>query len=312
MQTVILGRTGLEVSVAGLGCGGHSRLGMTYGKDEKHATRVVECALDLGINFIDTARAYRTEVAVGKAIKNKRDKVVLSTKSLVAGGGGLLSAAEIVESLEKSLARLQSDYIDVFNLHGVTAEQYPHCVKELLPALDRQKDAGKIRFLGITETFVQDPSHKMLQLALPDDYFDVVMVGFNLLNPSARHTVFPLSIENKVATQIMFAVRRALSQPEALVEVIEQLIESGELKEALVDRHSPLGFLQSHGEVQSIVQAAYRFCRHEPGATVVLTGTGSEDHLRENVESILAEPLPAEMMNRLDELFGSVTSISGN
>lgn len=312
MQTVILGRTGLEVSVAGLGCGGHSRLGMTYGKDEKHATRVVEYAIELGITFIDTARAYRTENAVGNAIKSKRDAVIISTKSLVAGGGGLLSGAEIVESLEKSLVRLQTDYIDVFNLHGVTVKQYPHCVKELLPALDKQRKAGKIRFLGITETFVRDPSHEMLQLALPDDYFDVVMVGFNLLNPGARHTVFPLAIKNKVATQIMFAVRRALSQPEALSEVIEQLVESGELEEALLDRQSPLGFLENHGAVRSVVQAAYRFCRHEPGATIVLTGTGSEDHLRENVESILAEPLPAEVLTKLNALFGSVDSISGN
>lgn len=57
MQTTTLGRTGLEVSVAGLGCGGHSRLGMAYGKDEAHAAGVVSHALDLGINFIDTARA---------------------------------------------------------------------------------------------------------------------------------------------------------------------------------------------------------------------------------------------------------------
>lgn len=312
MQTTILGRTGLEVSVVGLGCGGHSRLGMTHGKDEKHATRIVEYALDQGITFIDTARAYRTESAVGHAIKGKRDRVTISTKSLVAGRGDLLSGAEIVESLEKSLARLQTDYIDVFNLHGVTAPQYPRCVNELLPVLDKQKEAGKIRFLGITETFVRDPSHKMLQLALPDDYFDVVMVGFNLLNPGARHTVFPLTIKNNVATQIMFAVRRALSQPDALAEVVKQLVESGELEAALLDGPAPLGFLENHDDVASIVQAAYRFCRHEPGATVVLTGTGSEDHLRENIESVLTEPLPGEVMHKLNALFGSVDSISGN
>jgi aryl-alcohol dehydrogenase-like predicted oxidoreductase len=312
MQTVILGRTGLEVSVVGLGCGGHSRLGMTGGKDEKHATRIVEYAIDLGITFIDTARAYRTESAVGGAIKDKRDRVTISTKSLVVQGGNLLSGAALVESAEKSLLRLQTDYIDVFNLHGVTCAQYPHCVNELLPALERLKEAGKIRFIGITETFVQDPAHEMLQLALPDDYFDVVMVGFNLLNPAARHSVFPLTIKNNVATQIMFAVRRALSQPDVLAEVINQLIDSGELKEAIVDQQSPLGFIEDHADVRSVVQAAYRFCRHEPGATVVLTGTGSDDHLRENVESILSEPLPGEVMAKLDELFGLVDSVSGN
>lgn len=312
MQTTVLGRTGLEVSVAGLGCGGHSRLGMANGKDESHATRIVKHALDLGINFIDTARAYRTEVAVGHAIKGRRDQVVVSTKSLVGRGNELLSGEDIVSSLDKSLENLQTDFIDIFNLHGVTAEQYPHCIDEILPALVKQQEAGKIRYLGITETFIVDPSHKMLQLALNDDYFDVVMVGFNLLNPSARLSVFPLTIKNNVATQIMFAVRRALSQPDALLEVIEKLIAAGDIEESLIDMNSPLGFLEKNSEVRSIVQAAYRFCRYEPGATVVLTGTGSEDHLRDNVESILAEPLPADLTAELSNLFGKVDSISGN
>ena len=75
-----LGRTGLRVSVAGLGCGGHSRLGQTSGATESDSVAVVERALDLGINFIDTAHAYRTERIVGKAIARKRHGVVISTK----------------------------------------------------------------------------------------------------------------------------------------------------------------------------------------------------------------------------------------
>ena len=71
MQTVRLGRTELEVSVAGLGCGGHSRLGMATGHDETHAANLVRHALDLGITFIDTARVYGTESAVGAATPTK-------------------------------------------------------------------------------------------------------------------------------------------------------------------------------------------------------------------------------------------------
>ncbi|MEO2172723.1 MAG: aldo/keto reductase [bacterium] len=312
METTLLGRTEIEVSVAGLGCGGHSRLGISNGNSEAHATAIVEFAMDLGINFIDTARAYGTEAAVGSAIRNKRDKIVVSTKSSPGRTGKLLSGQAVVESLEKSLVRLQTDYVDVFNLHGVTAEQYPHCVEEILPALKKQQTLGKIRFLGITETFVRDPSHDMLKLALPDDYFDVIMVGFNLLNPSARHSVFPLTIRNNVATQIMFAVRRALSRPDALLEVIQQLVSSGEIDKAAIDGESPLRFLKENPDINSIVQAAYRFCRHEPGATVVLTGTGSKAHLSENVNSILADPLPDEAIRELTSIFGRVNSVSGN
>jgi len=268
--------------------------------------------MELGVNFIDTARVYGTESVVGQAVKGKRDRIVLSTKTIVSHGGKQFSAKEIVGFLDKSLSRLQTDYIDIYNLHGVSAEDYPHCVEEIIPELMRQKDKGKIGFLGVTEQFISDPSHEMLKLALPDDYFDVIMVGFNMLNPSARNCVFPLTIQNKVATQIMFAVRRALSQPDALAEVINNLIESGDIEASLVDTDSSLGFVERHEEVESIVQAAYRFCRHEPGVTVVLTGTGSEEHLRQNVESILAGPLPDEITVRLSEIFGKVDSVSGN
>ncbi len=312
MQTVRLGRTGLEVSAVGLGCGGHSRLGMATGHDEAHAVRIVEHALALGITFIDTARAYGTEVAVGKGIRGRRDQVVLSTKSAVGRQGELLSAAQLTASLEQSLARLGTDFVDVFNLHGVSLAQYPYCAEEIVPELRRQQQAGKIRFLGITEGFGGDPSHQMLQRGLPDDLFDVVMVGFNLLNPSARHTVFPLTAKHDVGTLIMFAVRRALSRPEALRALVQDLVQRGLVDGTAVDEKDPLGFLAAHRDVESVVQAAYRFCRHEPGAHVILTGTGSEAHLTENVASILAPALPAEIEARLAKLFGRVDCVSGN
>lgn len=70
--------------------------------------------------------------------------------------------------------------------------------------------------------------------------------------------------------------------------------------------------MRDHPDVASIVQAAYRFCRHEPGAHVILTGTGSQEHLGENVASILAPRLPDELSEQLERMFGWVDSISGN
>jgi len=107
-------------------------------------------------------------------------------------------------------------------------------------------------------------------------------------------------------------VRRALSSRAGIAEVVEQLLESGELEPEQIDRSAPLGFVEQHPGIASLTEAAYRFCRHEPGADVVLTGTGSVDHLRDNVRSILAPPLPAEISSRLDALFGKVASVSGN
>jgi aryl-alcohol dehydrogenase-like predicted oxidoreductase len=312
MQSVVLGRTGLSVSVVGLGCGGHSRLGMTNGADEGQASRVVAAALDLGIDFIDTARAYGTEGAVGRAIRGRRDSVVLSTKALPAGGSGLMSAKDLRESLELSLTRLGTDYVDVFHLHGVLADQYAHCLDVLLPELVRARDAGKVRFIGITERFGNDTNHTMLKRALPDDHFDVIMVGHNLLNPSARRSVFPLTRANDVGTLIMFAVRRALTDRERVGAVVAKLIDSRAIDANAVDRVDPLGFVAAEAGVKSLIEAAYRYCRYEPGAHVILTGTGSVEHLRENVAAILAPPLPVELSERLDRIFGNVDSVSGD
>jgi aryl-alcohol dehydrogenase-like predicted oxidoreductase len=312
MEYVTLGRTGLRVSVAGLGCGGHSRLGLGTGHDHRHARSIVDAAIDYGINFIDTARAYGTERVVGEAIRGRRDQVVVSTKASPGFGDELLTAAGLRDSLEASLTRLDTDYLDVFHLHGVMPEQYAHCLDHLVPELQRQQQAGKIRFLGITERFASDTRHDLFLRALPDDVFDVVMVGHNLLNPSARRSVFPLTQQNRVGTLVMFAVRRALSSPAAARAVVDELIAAGAVDGTLVNREDPLDFVTAHPEVDSLIQAAYRFCRYEPGAHVILTGTGSADHLRANVNAILAPPLPVEIGARLAGLFGSVDSVSGN
>ena len=313
MQTVRLGRTNVEVSVAGLGCGGHSRLGMARGADVSHAAGVVRRALDLGVSFIDTARAYGTEEAVGQGIAGRREQVFLSTKaSPRAADGTPITAAELTESLEGSLRRLGTDHVDVFHLHGVQGGQYDHCAQVLVPELKRQQAAGKIRFLGITEQFGGDTGHAMLPRALADDHFDVIMVGFNLVNPSARERVFPLTRAHDVGTLIMFAVRRQLSDPAALREAVAALIARGEVDGAQVDAADPLGFLRDRAGIGSVVEAAYRFCRHEPGAQVILTGTGDVAHLEANLAAIQAPALPADVLDQLTRLFGKVDSVSGN
>jgi aryl-alcohol dehydrogenase-like predicted oxidoreductase len=314
MQYKILGRTGLNVSVAGLGCGGHSRLGQTYGNSEEQSIAVVSAALDLGINFIDTAVAYGTEKIVGAALKGRREKVIISTKTGIISwsepNAKPFSGAQVLEHLDKSLTRLGTDYVDLYNLHGIVASQLDYVASEIVPALIKAREQGKILFLGITEHFGADTSHKMLSAAIPMGVWDVVMVGFNLLNPSARRNVLRLSQAHNVGVQDMFAVRRALSNPEGLKEALDVIDKAGQLDRSKLDAADPLGFLKE--DTAGIVDAAYRFCRHEPGIHVVLTGTGNVEHLKENVASINRGPLPSKMLSKLEELFGQVDSVSGN
>ena len=312
MQYKTLGRTGLNVSVAGLGCGGHSRLGQTYGNSVEQSVAVVRAAMDMGINWIDTATAYGTEKIVGEAVRGRRDKVYISTKTAILPWGEPKApphtGAQVLEQLDKNLERLGTDYVDLYNLHGIVHGQLGYVAAEIVPALLKAKEQGKIRFLGITEHFGGDTAHKMLSAAIPTDVWDVVMVGFNLLNPSARRNVLRLTQAHNVGTQDMFAVRRALSNPDGLKEALDAIEKAGQLDRARLDAADPLGFLKAEG----IVDAAYRFCRHEPGIDIVLTGTGSVGHLKENVASITRGPLPAKTLARLEELFGHVDSVSGN
>ena len=312
MQTIRLGRTNAEVSVAGLGCGGHSRLGMARGEDTHHAAGVVRRALDLGVSFIDTARAYGTEEAVGLGLKGRRDEAVISTKAGLGRRGELVSAADMARYIDESLTKLQTDHIDVFLLHGVTLPQHEHAMTVIVPELRKQKAAGKVRFIAASEQFGGDTGHAWLQTALKDDPFDVLMVGFNLLNPSARERVFPQTIKQDVGTLIMFAVREALSRPEELKKVVGELVARGEVDADSVEADNPLGFLKDAPGAPSVVEAAYRFCRHEPGAHVILTGTGDPEHLKANVNAILAPALSPEILARLQAIFGRVDSVSGN
>ncbi len=303
----VLGRTGLRVSFAGLGAGGDSRLGLSRG--EANAVRIVHAALDRGVNFLDTAEAYGTEEVIGLALRDvPRDRVVLSTKK-TTNAGQALEAKEIIASLEASLKRLRTDYVDVYHLHGVAPEDYTALREHAVPVLLDLRRQGKIRFLGITEKFVIDPQHRMLNAALDDDVWDVIMVGFNLLNQSARERVFARTRARGIGTLIMFAVRRALSRPERLREVLTELAQRGEL----TARHAEegLSFLVGDEAAASLPDAAYRYCRHEPGADVILTGTGSEAHLLENLTSIQRPDLSREARTRLAELFGHLDHLSG-
>jgi len=314
MEYTTLGKTGLKVSIAGLGCGGPSRLGMRGEVGaEDHAVRMVKQALDLGVNFLDTAQNYDTEGIIGKAIAGlPRDRVVISTKKTLPTPDQDDPEKEIVKGLEQSLKLLGTDYVDVYHLHGVEPKDYEFTQERLIAPMRRLKEQGKIRFIGVTEGFVVDTAHTMLADSLKKNLWDVVMVGFNLLNPSARQTIFPLTLKAGVGVLDMFAVRRALSQPKRLKEMCAELVEKGAINKDALDLNDPLGFLLKETDAATLPEAAYRFCRHERGVDVVLTGTGNPEHLKENVSAILKPPLPKAALDRLEKLFGGLDFLTGN
>ena len=306
MDYTTLGRTGLKVSVAGLGCGGNSKIGQGKGQSKDDSVRLIRHAMDLGVNLLDTAQAYGTERIVGEAIGAvSRDEVVISTKHQAGG----VSARQLGDAIDASLRELGTDYIDIFHLHGVHPRTYDHAIQELAPQLLRARDAGKIRFLGITETSPNDHDHTMLQRAAKDSCWDVVMLGFNMMHQAARTAVLPHTMENEIGTLMMFVIRNIFSVPGRLQKTMKELAAAGKVPDWLAEDDDPLGFLVHEGGADSVIDAAYRYVRHEPGANVVLFGTSRIAHLEANIASILRPPLPAGDRDRLAELFGHLRGV---
>jgi L-galactose dehydrogenase len=314
LQTRSLGRTGLQVTLAGLGCGGNSRLGLATGHDLSHAASVVRAALEMGVTIIDTARYYQTEPAVGMALQDwyaGGTRPVISSKApYLDDERNLLTPDAFREHLETSLRELRLDTIDIYLLHGLTLPYYEACCETILPVLEQAKRDGKIRFFGASEAFESDTRHELLQRLVQDDCWDVVMVGFNLVNPSARERVLAVTRKKGIATLGMFAVRRGLIDGDHLRRLLKRLVEMGEVDPALAAESDLMDSLGLGGVCDSLSEAAYRFAAYEPSLDCVLIGTGNAEHLQQNLQAILKGPLPASTLSRLEQLFGKIDSVS--
>jgi aryl-alcohol dehydrogenase-like predicted oxidoreductase len=267
----------------------------------------------MGITMFDTARVYQTERPLGLAFRGRRrDQVVLSTKGpYLDDEDQLLTSQAFSENLDTSLRELGVDTIDLYFIHGLQLEHYNASRERYLPVLERARREGKIRFIGVTEAFESDTRHAMLQRAVQDDTWDVVMVGFNLLNPSARHRVLSTTHQKGIATLGMFAVRRGLIDESWLRILLQRLADRGEVDPSLLASPDLMERLALHGVSKTLAEAAYRFAAFEPGMDCVLSGTGSAEHLRANLASVQRGPLPAATLSRLDQLFGKIDSLSG-
>ncbi|KAI3969785.1 hypothetical protein MKW92_018748 [Papaver armeniacum] len=149
-----LGNTGLKPSSVGFGA---SPLGNVFGNvSEKDAIDTVREALNLGINFFDTSPYYGdtlSETMLGKcleAIGVPRDQFIVSTKCGRYGSGFDFSAERVTKSIDESLSRLKLDYVDILQCHDIEFGDLDQIVNETIPALQKLKKEGKIRFIGIT------------------------------------------------------------------------------------------------------------------------------------------------------------------
>lgn len=170
---------------------------MWQGSKEEDCVETVLAALDYGINTIDTAPIYGygiSEKIVGKAIKGKRDKVVLATKcGLIGKGKNIktnLSASSINREVEDSLRRLQTDYIDIYQCHWPDSETP---IEETFDCLNKLKEAGKIRHIGVSN-FSKD----LLAQSIPKAHIVTLQNQYSLLERSLENEILPFCKEKGV------------------------------------------------------------------------------------------------------------------
>lgn len=298
-----LGRTGLDVSRLSLGTGGPNRMGQKHDADRSDMVALVHGALDLGVNLFDTSPRYmESEVILGEALRSvDRHRYVLTTKFHPGYEGPVPDAAALSASAEASLRRLGTDYLDVLFLHSVTPERYDAAIDQLLPEMEQLRERGLIRFLGMTESSIFDPTHVSLGRAVADGHFDVVMAIYNLLNQSAAEELLPAAAAANVGVIGMIAVGRQLASHEG----VEMLLQEWEERGLIDSGEDGLRWLVS-GDVRSLADAAYRFAAAPPEMTSVLSGTANLRHLHDNAVSILGPALPETHVARLREMFARI------
>ncbi|NHJ05081.1 MAG: aldo/keto reductase [Candidatus Heimdallarchaeota archaeon] len=180
MDKIRLGRTNLEVTRVGIG-------GIPLQRpSEEDAIELVKYSLDRGINLIDTSIGYgESEIRIGKAIAGRRDDVVLITRT------GVTDKKTATEHLERSLQQLQTDFIDVYEMHNIsTTERYEAAIGEggSIEAYLEARDQGKIGFIGITSHSIDT-----ILKAVKSDLFDVILFPFNFVNNEAAEKLVPLT-----------------------------------------------------------------------------------------------------------------------
>lgn len=185
-----LGRSNLEVSTICMGCWALAGGAVWGDQDEQAAIAALQAALDVGVNFFDTAEAYgdgESEKLLGRAFKGKRDQAIIATKV----SQGNMRPADLRAACERSLANLQTDYIDVYYLHWPNWE-VPF--GETMGEMQRLKEEGKIRFVGCSNFGVRD-----LKDLLAINHVEVNQLAYNLLFRAIEYEIVPMCLEHEVS-----------------------------------------------------------------------------------------------------------------
>ncbi len=308
MDYRILGKTGLRVSAIGLGTMVHA--GHFGPMNDAESLGAIDAALDLGVNFIDTSDAYGagySETLLGKALKGRRDKVILATKggnTMVGPDRGKrnFSVVYIGRVMDESLKRLQTDYVDLYQLHNPDVSVIEQ--GEVWELLERRKKEGKIRHYGVSINKTEEGV-----AAAKGGRSDTIQVEYNLLAQDPADQIFPLAKEANVGVIARVPLRRGVLTGKMTLadqkrfqgeDVRARNLAGDRLKQEL-EKAEQLRFLV-RGPVQSLGQAALAFCLADPAVSVAIPGARNAQQMQENAASADLR-LSSEDLQRVAELW---------
>lgn len=296
MEYKNLGNTGLRLSVLGFGT---APLGGEYGTlDPSDGERAVHAAIDAGINFFDTSPYYGrmlSEQRLGQALVGRRDKIVLSTKCGRYDKNGFdFSAARVKTSIDESLHRLRTDYVDLLLAHDIEFGDREQVIHETLPAMRDVQRQGKARFIGVSGL----PLKMLADVAQRVDLdFVLSYCHYNLLARDLDKVLTPVLQSRGIglinASPLNMGLLSTLGAP-AWHPAPEQLKWKGAVAVALIERYG-----------MSSAEVAIRFCIDHPYVSSTLVGMTDTEQVHENLEALNIE-IPPALMNEIEELTNSV------
>ena len=323
METRQFGRTGMRLSVLGFGCGAVG--GLMVRGDPRDQERTIARALEAGVNYFDTAVQYGngdSEKNLGRVLHSlKPTAIAVGTKvRLPASDYGRIGAA-VAASLEGSLARLRLERVDIFHLHNAIADKsggpslsVEAVLGEVVPAFERLRQQGKIRFLGLTAVGETAALHR----AIDSNSFDSAQVVYNMLNPSAAAGLAPdypaqdykgLLGRTRDAGTGVIAIRvlagGALSGSAARHPIASpppEPIGSAMNYDADVARARRLLPLVAEGFADNLAEAATRFALAQPAIGTILVGMATPQQFEDALQAVQKGPLPPAALDRLAAL----------
>jgi aryl-alcohol dehydrogenase-like predicted oxidoreductase len=305
----ILGKSGIEVTKIGVGLWAIG--GDQWGEvDDRESLDMIDAALDLGINFFDTADVYgggHSEVLLGKAMKGRRDQFVVATKIGWRGFDGDKGASaydtvdKLIAGVESNLERLQTDYVDVIQSH---IDFRDPTMEVFVEGFQKLQEQGKVRAYGVSTS-----NFEYLKAFNADNKASTLQIDYSILNRTPEKNIFTYTMEKDVGVLIrgplaMGILTGKFSKDTEFDEddFRRRWVENEDEYQTFLNDLEKVEKLRPLTDGRSMAQLAIQFVIQHPAVTLAIPGAKRISQLKENVKAALMPEITEEEMALIDSI----------